>query len=148
MRATEMAGHLIRRIHQMSVHVFSSTLQEAGLDLTPVQFAALDTIQAHPGLDQACIATRIACDRATVGGVIDRLMQKSLIERKISKRDRRAHEIRITSEGRRLHDLVLPIVETLQGDILSGLDTEECKQFYLLAKKALNASKTGTRSGT
>ena len=74
-----MAGHLIRRLHQISTQVFTKTLQEAGLDLTPVQFAAMDAIAASPGIDQAGVATRIAYDRATIGGVVDLPAQKGLV---------------------------------------------------------------------
>ena len=40
----DMAGHLIRRLNQQSTQVFQSQVQEAGFDITSVQFAALDTI--------------------------------------------------------------------------------------------------------
>ena len=90
MLASKMAGHLIRRMNQISTHVFSQRMQAEGRDLTPVQFAALDTIIANPGIDQASVAARIAYDRATIGGVIDRLEQKGYVERTISRRDRRA----------------------------------------------------------
>lgn len=147
MQAQEMAGHLIRRLHQMSVQVFAGYLQKAGFSLTPVQFAALDTIRTHPGLDQASIAARIAYDRATIGGVIDRLEHKGLVKRRISNRDRRAREVTLTPQGHRLHDQVKPIVATLQGDILSGLTPRERTQFLLLAEKALGAPCPGQSSG-
>ena len=53
MDAQSMAGHLIRRLHQQSTQVFTRRIQEAGFDLTPVQFAAMDAITKHPGIDQA-----------------------------------------------------------------------------------------------
>lgn len=71
-----MAGHLIRRLHQQSTHLFSQRTQVAGFEVTPVQFAALDAIQAHPGVDQSQVAELIGYDRATIGGVIDRLEKK------------------------------------------------------------------------
>ena len=42
---SRMPGHLIRRLHQISTHVFMTRTREAGFDLTPVQFAALDAIR-------------------------------------------------------------------------------------------------------
>ncbi len=47
MEAQRMPGHLIRRLHQVSTQVFTRHLQEAGFDLTPVQFAAMDAITSQ-----------------------------------------------------------------------------------------------------
>ncbi|WP_295314011.1 MarR family winged helix-turn-helix transcriptional regulator [Roseobacter sp.] len=68
----------------------------------PVQFAALDAIYTDPGLDQARVAATIAYDKATTGGVIDRLEQKGILKGSISKSDRPAREVRLTDKaGRR-----------------------------------------------
>lgn len=133
-----MPGHVIRRLNQMSTQVFAARMQEAGVDLTPVQFAALDAIRAHPGLDQASIAARIAYDRATIGGVIERLLQKGYVQRVVSDRDRRARVITLTDAGEQAYIMILPVVDVLQNDILSGLTQEERRVFLSLANKALD----------
>ncbi len=133
-----MPGHVIRRLNQMSTQVFAARMQEAGVDLTPVQFAALDAIRAHPGLDQASIAARIAYDRATIGGVIERLLQKGYVQRVVSDRDRRARVITLTDAGEQAYITILPVVDVLQHDILSGLTQEERRVFLSLANKALD----------
>lgn len=140
MEVSGMAGHLIRRLHQISTHVFSSRMQEAGFDLTPVQFAALDALNASPGLDQAGIAAKIACDRATTGGVIDRLERKGLILRQVSKRDRRSKEVLVTTEGRGIYEKILPIASFVQSEILAGLDPKEREDFMRLAEKTIHFS--------
>lgn len=134
-----MAGHLIRRLNQVSTQVFMHRMQAEGHELTPVQFAALDAIRANPGLDQASVAARIAYDKATIGGVIDRLEQKGYVERSVSKSDRRAREVRLTKNGEKTYDAILPIVRDLQAEILSGLTPEEQEQFLMLATKAIRA---------
>lgn len=135
---SDMPGHLIRRLNQMSTQVFSRRMQDAGHDLTPVQFAALDAVHSNPGLDQARIAALIAYDRATIGGVIDRLEQKGLVTRLISARDRRAREVKLTKIGHRTYSTVLPIVSTIQDEILGALNKEEQTDFLRLAKKAIH----------
>lgn len=140
MNVSGMAGHLIRRLNQISTQVFMHRMQAAGYDLTPVQFAALDAIHATPGLEQARIAARIAYDKATLGGVIDRLEQKGFIKRSISKSDRRAREVRLTNRGLKMYNEILPIVADLQSEILSGLEPAEQEQFLSLAGKALRTS--------
>ncbi len=133
----EMAGHLIRRLHQHSTQVFQKRMQEAGFDLTQVQFATLQALQANPASDQARIAELIAYDRATIGGVIDRLEQKGYVSRVVSRRDRRAREVSLTDAGQRTLEAALPLVRELQGDILSELGPRDRERFMALARQAL-----------
>ncbi|WP_170604053.1 MarR family winged helix-turn-helix transcriptional regulator [Ruegeria arenilitoris] len=135
-----MAGHLIRRLNQISTHVFSTRMMEAGIDLTSVQFAALDAIRTRPGIDQATIATMIAYDRATIGGVIDRLEQKKYVTRSISKRDRRAREVTLSAEGENIYAKALPVVVALQNEILRGLSSSEREAFLEFATKTIEAN--------
>ena len=137
METLDMAGHLIRRLHQQSSQVFVQRVQAAGYDLTPVQFAALDAIHAHPATDQARIAEVIACDRATIGGVIDRLEQKGWVRRVVSERDRRAREVSLTTQGERVRTALLPIVRDLQRDILEPLSEADRARFLKLARQVV-----------
>lgn len=139
MNSHDMAGHLIRRLHQQSTQVFSQRTQAAGFDLTPVQFAALDAIQANPATDQATVAEMIAYDRATIGGVIDRLEQKGWVKRVVSERDRRARELSLSPEGARIHAALLPVVQELQNDILQPLNEDEQAAFLALASRVVRA---------
>jgi len=132
-----MAGHLIRRLHQQSTLVFVQRTQEAGFDVTPIQFAALDAIANEPGMDQATLAEQIAYDRATIGGVIERLEQKGWVRRVVSERDRRARELSLTPEGQRILKALLPVVRDLQDDILSSLTEADRARFLKLARQAV-----------
>ena len=133
----EMAGHLIRRLHQQSTQIFQAKAQEAGFDMTSVQFAALDAIAEQPGIDQASLAATISFDRATIGGVIDRLESKGLVQRAVSESDRRARLLSLTKDGEKLLAACRPIVEALQAEILGALSRTERKAFLTLAHKAL-----------
>src|SRR2546430_13516707 len=96
----EMPGHLARRFQQIAVAVFLAEVEDAGFDLTPVQYAALSAIRSNPGIDQVTLAGLIAYDRTTITGVVDRLVQKGLLVRHASSRDRRARELQITEAGK------------------------------------------------
>lgn len=133
----EMAGHLIRRLHQQSSQVFQARTQAAGFDLTSVQFAALDAIGQEPGIDQASLAATISFDRATIGGVLDRLEGKGLVGRVVSAQDRRARRLSLTAQGEDLLASMRPVVEALQAEILEPLAPEEQAAFIALARKTL-----------
>jgi MarR family transcriptional regulator, temperature-dependent positive regulator of motility len=137
MSATKMAGHLIRRLHQQSMQTFQAQMQAAGFDLTSVQFAALDAIEKQPGIDQASLAAAISFDRATIGGVVDRLERKGVLQRVVSAQDRRARVLTLTPQGAQLLSACRPVVKGLQVDILAPLSAAERKAFLVLANKAL-----------
>jgi DNA-binding MarR family transcriptional regulator len=139
-------GHLARRFQQIAVAVFLAEVEDAGFDLTPVQYAALATIKANPGLDQVTLAGLIAYDRTTITGVVDRLVQKGLAERRASSRDRRARELAITEEGRRTLRKITPAVEAAQRIMLRGLDPKEGEELLRLLRKAIAAGNALSRA--
>lgn len=141
-----MPGHLIRRLNQISTSVFQDRMKSAGYTLTPVQFAALSLVAEKPGIDQATLAGLIAYDRATIGGVVDRLETRGYVSRVVAPQDRRARRLTLTPEGRALLDAARPIVVALQDDILAGLDAEERQDFLRLAAKAAAAGNLLSRA--
>lgn len=141
-----MPGHLIRRLNQISTGLFQDRMASLGFDLTPVQFAALATLRDRPDVDQATLAGLIAHDRATIGGVLDRLQAKGLVARRTDPGDRRARQVRLTEAGAALLAQVLPPVRTLQGEILAGLAPEEQAQFIALAMRVAEAGNALSRA--
>lgn len=134
-----MPGHLIRRLQQTSVAIFAEEMAEAGIDLTPVQYAALRAVEAYPHLDQATLAGVIAYDRTTIGGVVDRLEAKGLVQRRLSPTDRRVRQLVLQPAGVELLRRVDALVENVQDRIVSPLTAQEKKLFLKLATKLVMA---------
>ncbi len=143
---SNMAGYLIRRLNQISMAVFSERMAEIDADITPVQYAALTTIRENPGVGQAELAGAIAYDKATIGGVVDRLAAKGLILRQQSETDGRARVLAITLDGDALLDRIKPVVRALQDDILTGLDQSEKRQMMTLLLKTTSAGNARSRA--
>jgi DNA-binding MarR family transcriptional regulator len=141
-----MPGHLVRRFQQIAVAVFLAEVETAGYDLTPVQYAALAAVGAHPGVDQATLAGLIAFDRTTITGVVDRLVTKGLITRRESSRDRRARELTITAAGRQTLRGIAPAVEAAQRTMLRGLTDPEANELLRLLQKAIAAGNQLSRA--
>jgi len=129
----EMPGHLIRRAHQISGAIFAAHL--AGFDLTSVQYAAMEAIAAQPGIDATRLSDLIAFDKATLGGVLDRLEAKGLIARQPSSQDRRVKSVALTDAGKTLLDSVGPRVVAAQGEMMRPLSETEQAQLIALLKK-------------
>jgi DNA-binding MarR family transcriptional regulator len=142
----EMPGHLARRFQQIAVAVFLAEVEEAGFDLTPVQYAALAAIKMNPGIDQVTLAGLIAYDRTTITGVVDRLVQKGLLVRHPSPRDRRARELQVTEAGKRTLRAITPAVEAAQRLMLRGLTEKEGAELMRLLRKAIAAGNELSRA--
>jgi MarR family transcriptional regulator, temperature-dependent positive regulator of motility len=142
----EMPGHLARRFQQIAVAVFLAEVGDAGFDLTPVQYAALAAIRTNPGIDQVTLAGLIAYDRTTITGVVDRLVQKGLLVRNPSSRDRRARELQITEAGKRTLRGITPAVEAAQRSMLRGLTEKEGADLMRLLRKAIAAGNELSRA--
>jgi DNA-binding MarR family transcriptional regulator len=139
-------GHLARRFQQIAVAIFHAEVERAGYDLTPVQYAALVAVSGHLGIDQSTLAGLIAYDRTTITGVVDRLVQKGLLLRQASVKDRRAHALQVTDAGWRTLQGIEPPVQAAQRIMLRGLTADEAKQFLRLLRKAISAANDLSRA--
>jgi DNA-binding MarR family transcriptional regulator len=118
-----MPGHLIRRAQQASSAIFSEEMAE--FDLTSVQFIALVAIADSPGLDATRVGELIDVDKATIGGVIERLERKGLIDRRRSQEDGRVKVLAATRAARALITICFSRVEAVQERILAPLSVGE-----------------------
>ncbi len=135
----DLPGHLIRRMHQISVSAFAAETKAAGFDLTPMQFAALCMLEENPGIEQATLAGLVAIDRATIGGVVARLESRGLLERSVSRTDRRARVLTLTDRGAALLRDVRPVVRRAQEVMLKQLDADERDTLVALLCKVTTA---------
>jgi len=129
-----MPGHLIRRVQQVAVRLFA---ENVGSDFTPVQFAALAALSQNAGIGQAALAAMIGCDRATTGGVIDRLESRGFVKRTQDPKDRRSNNVSLTREGQAALEQGREQVEHVQELLLEALSAEEKSSFEAICLKIL-----------
>jgi DNA-binding MarR family transcriptional regulator len=139
----EHPGHLLRRAQQISVSIF---YDEMGGELTPVQYAMLTRLAAHPGIDQVSLAGLAAIDTSTGATVCARLEEKGLLERKVIPHNRRQRALTITAEGTRLLDTLVPGAQRLRQRLLDPLSPEEQAQFMALLAKLVNENNDQSRA--
>jgi DNA-binding MarR family transcriptional regulator len=118
-----LPGHHIRRLHQIAVAIFLQETEAHGI--TPVQYAALQTVANSPGIDQRTLAGSIGLDTSTIAGVVDRLEARGLLVRGASPTDRRVRLLTLTDAGRALVAEVVPEVQKAQQRILAPLPKAE-----------------------
>jgi MarR family transcriptional regulator, lower aerobic nicotinate degradation pathway regulator len=139
-----LPGHHIRRLHQIAVAIF---LQEtAAHGITPVQYAALQTVGNQPGIDQRTLAGSIGLDTSTVAGVIDRLEARGLLLRGASPQDRRVRLLTLTDEGVALLAAVQPDMQAAQRRMLAPLPRAERAEFMRMLRLLVDANNDLSRA--
>lgn len=140
----DLPGHYIRRLQQIAVAIFLEETQAFGI--TPVQFAALDTVRRQPLLDQRSLARSIGFDTSTIAGVVDRLERRGLVARNASADDRRVRLLSLTPEGEALLDAVLPATLNAQQRILAPLAEADQATFMEMLKTLVCANNALSRA--
>lgn len=128
-------GHGIRRLQQIAVAVFSQGAQAHGV--TPVQFAVLQVLEQMPGIDQRTLAQEVGFDKATIGGVVDRLEARGLLLRQQTPKDRRVKLLTLTEAGKAQLQTLMPIALQAQQHMLNPLNSAERQQFIALMSRVL-----------
>lgn len=125
-------GFMIRRLHQIATSIFMEKAKQ--YDVTPIQFAALNAIERHSGIDQRQIARFIAIDRTTMNIVTKRLEERGWIIR--TRRGRRL-DLALTSQGRAMLNEVTNSVADHHEELLSPITQKERKTFLSLLERLI-----------
>jgi DNA-binding MarR family transcriptional regulator len=134
---SRLPGHLIRRVHQVSSAYFA---EECGAELTAVQYAALVTIGAHPGIDATRLSQIIYFDRSTIGDVLDRMEGKGWILRESTPNDRRIKLLNLSPAGLIVLQQAEPRIRRVQERLLAALTATEAKTLIRLLAKMADAA--------
>jgi DNA-binding MarR family transcriptional regulator len=78
----------------------------AELDLSPPQTMALLRLDRDEGVPMHHLAGALHCDTSNVTGIVDRLEDRGLVERRVDPRDRRVKRLVLTDEGADLRELL------------------------------------------
>jgi len=139
-----MPGHLLRRCQQIAVAIFHDECD--AFELTPLQFALLDSLATTGPQDQVTLGGATALDRTTISVVIRKLEQRGLLRREKSSRDQRANIVSISAEGKRLLATALPAVEAAQRRIVAPLEPDERRKLLELLEKLADGNNALSRA--
>jgi DNA-binding MarR family transcriptional regulator len=139
-----LPGHHIRRLQQIAVAIFLQEAEATGV--TPVQYAALQTVANHPDIDQRSLARSVGLDTSTIAGVIDRLEARALVLRQVAAEDRRMRRLQLTDAGRALLAEVVPAMRRTQERILAPLPKAERQAFVRMLRTLVQANNELSRA--
>lgn len=104
-------------------------------NLTLAQFDVVSRLSVAEGMTQQALADQLLVTKGNVCGLIDRLSEQGLVERRADPDDRRANLLFLTPAGRKLAAQVVPAHQAVLHSLMSGLDGDEQRHLLALLRK-------------
>jgi MarR family transcriptional regulator, organic hydroperoxide resistance regulator len=92
----------IIRLNRRASNAVAAELRTLGLSIP--QFDLLSTLTEREGLSQQELAERLYVTKGNVSGLLDRMVEAGLVERRSIPGDRRSNALHLTPKGRDLAD--------------------------------------------
>jgi DNA-binding MarR family transcriptional regulator len=87
------------RLHQRGHSAIAHRLRQIGLSVA--QFDLLSTLTEAEGITQRDLAERLYVTKGNVSGLVDRLVEAGLVDRRAIPGDRRSYALHLTEAGRK-----------------------------------------------
>jgi len=124
----EQVGFLMRRAQQRHVAIFQRIMGDDGP--TPTQFAAMAKLSGGEEVSQNQLGRMTAMDPATIKGVIARLAERGLVERRPDPDDQRRVRVRLTPKGLEAMPALIEKARAITAATLSPLSREEAERLF------------------
>ena len=135
---------LVRRLQQVCLSMIAAALKEA--DLVQLEYALLVFVDDVPGISQQSLSEALGIDRNNVSLIADKLEARGLLKRAVNGADRRARELTITPEGRKLRRGSLKVRQA-NDRILTSLRADEKELFLDMLVRVVEGNRIHARPG-
>ena len=130
-------GFLISDVHRLLTAAVDNEV--SALSLTRSQLRVVLHLMRGDGISQVALADDLQLGKVTVGGLLDRLQDKGLIERRPHPTDRRAKLVYLTLADQNIYDAIVEAGGIILKQVLAGINkTEEKTLIALLLRVKAN----------
>lgn len=119
----ENIGTMLAQVSRLLRRSFDARAR--GIGVTRPQWQVLSLLSFHAGINQGGLAELLEVEPITLGRMIDRLQDASLVERRPDPADRRAWRLYLTDKGQMLLDQLRPFALETYDIALEGIDEPE-----------------------
>jgi len=138
-------GFLISDVARLIRERFNETARTVGL--TQAQARALMQLARNEGISQVALARLLEIQPITLLRQLDRLAEAELIARRPNPRDRRAQQLYLTTDGRKLLREITRLGGILAETAFAGLDTGD-RLALIAGLESVKNNLTTTAMGT
>ena len=136
---------LVRRLQQICLSMIADAVADA--ELVQLEYALLVFVDDVPGISQQTLSEALGIDRNNVSLMADKLEARGLLKRSVNGADRRARELYITPQGKKLwHGCRARVLEA-NTRILACLNAKEKELFLDMLVHVVNANRMHARPG-
>ena len=118
------------RLNRRVSAAIGAELRRLGLSIP--QFDVLSTLSEREGLTQQDLAGRLYVTKGNVSGLIDRLVEAGLVERRASPGDRRSHALHLTPVGANLAERGIAVQRAYVVETLGRFEERDIAEFERL----------------
>ena len=116
--------------------------------ITPPQWGALSLLLVHDGMTIGTMSQKRGVDAPAATGIITRLEQNGLVERRHDREDRRVVKVYLTDEGRYISNTLVSSVEQFEQSIKRGFSEGELDRLLAQLQQLItNVSQIGPGLG-
>lgn len=91
-------------------------------------------------ITQKDLADLMSSDPNTIASLVKRMEESGLLVREVSKKDRRANDVKVTSAGKDVHARARQLAIDLQAEVLCDLTGREAESFLKLLEKVADSA--------
>jgi DNA-binding MarR family transcriptional regulator len=121
-RLEDKPGFLLRRLDARATLLYHKVTGQT--DLTPRQFGVLLTLFQNEHITLTDLSQRIRIDKSTLGEMVQRMIDRGLVRRRLSVADRRSSEVSLSAAGRVALLATVRQAEAAQQALLEPLPDE------------------------
>jgi DNA-binding MarR family transcriptional regulator len=137
----EMLASLERAAHLIGAHVERAA---RGLGITQAEAHVLVQLIRRGPTSIAALHHEFGTKRSTLTNVLDRLEQRELIRRELSKGDRRSFTVHLTAKGAAPARKVAAVVDALEGAVRAGVSERDLRGVDAVVRALAAASEPRT----
>jgi len=119
----ELVGYHLRRASNVFSADFVRAMTDSGI--RQVLFGVLSVVERNPGINQGSVGRSLGIQRANMVALITELVDRGLLDRRVSKEDRRAFSLTLTAEGKRVYRDCIERIRAHEAELLADFDARE-----------------------
>lgn len=137
-QSTVPASEAWRLLHRLWLaHKPKMVAVASEFDLWPPQILALQALEPGKPMPMSALAGTLGCDNSNVTGIVDRLEDRGLVERRSADHDRRLKLVHVTQAG---IDLRERLVARMYGEVpepIARLSEDDQRTLMEILRRAL-----------
>jgi DNA-binding MarR family transcriptional regulator len=116
-------GYWLRLVSNQVSHAFAARMESRGV--TVAEWVILRALFGEESLNPSQLAERLELSRGAVSKLVDRLIQKRLVQCRVEKMDRRYQTLSLTAAGRKLVPSLAALADSNDEQYFGHLSAQE-----------------------